>query len=138
MRRILPVLALLLFALIVVPPNASAQAPSCPEISGACSSSLTYVGNGFSSGNLGPLWGGRQGYQNGSLPPGEVHIATRAKDVQIYLNGYYRGLSGKFRYLTLGPGTVDILLLDKDGHVLFHEPVQVKTFKRITIGKGLA
>jgi hypothetical protein len=137
MRRIMTASAFLLSAIFVFAPAASAQ---CPENAGTCSSSgLFYVGNGFGSGNLGSVWGGNHGgYQNGSAPPGEVHIATKAKDVQIYLNGYYRGLSGNFRYLTLGPGAVDILLLDKDGRVLFHEPVQVKTFKRITIGKGLA
>jgi hypothetical protein len=95
MPRILRGFAFVLFALIVFAAVASAQVPACPDYGTVCGD-FGYVGNGFYSGGLGNLWGGANRGQHKATPLGEVHIATKAKDVQIYLDGYDRGLSGSF------------------------------------------
>lgn len=130
MSRILKFSAIALLAILMLAPMASAQRRGRVFIR----SGFGFYGPGF----YGPYWGGYYGgpyrYYGGGPNTGEVKIDTPAKDVLVYVDGGYAGLSGKLRHFNLSAGAHDIELRDPSGKAFFQEHVQVLRGKTIDVG----
>ncbi len=144
MTRILKFSAIALLALLMTAPMASAQRFHGGRgwgghrrviIRGGFGGRFGFFGPGWYGYGWGPYWGGGYGYY-GNLGPatGEVKIKTPAKDVLVYVDGGYAGLSGKLRHFQLAAGSHNIELRDPSGNTFYQEKIQVLPGKTIDIG----
>ena len=70
-----------------------------------------------------PYWGGY--YYAPHSNTGEVKIDTKAKDISVYVDGGYAGVTGKLKHFNLSPGNHDIELRDPTGRTTFQQRVQI-------------
>jgi hypothetical protein len=56
---------------------------------------------------------------------GEVKIKTNDKDLSIYVDGGYAGITAKMKHFDLSPGNHDIELREPSGRTILNERVQV-------------
>jgi len=84
------------------------------------------AGWGWGPGWYGPGWYGAwsPGFYYGP-GPGKVKIVTPDKNASVFVDGGYVGPVAKAKKFPLRPGNHDVELRDLNGHVLFHERVQV-------------
>ena len=105
-----------------------------------------YYGYGYWYGPnwYGPNWYGPGWYYPGGrtyLVPrpnlGKVKIVSKLKDLSVYVDGGFAGVTGKLKEFGLSPGNHDIELRDPGGRTIFRERVQVILDKTTEIRPNL-
>jgi hypothetical protein len=147
MSRFLKFFGLLMLALLILVPAASAQ----HGFGGRGFARGGFYGGGYYGGGWGwygpgwgwygpyaygygyPYWDGRDGAYGSSPRYGDVKITDAAKDALVYIDGGYAGKAGDLKKFHLTTGDHTIELRDPSGHAFHQEKIQVLPGKTLEI-----
>jgi hypothetical protein len=147
MSRFLKFLGLLVLAMLILVPAASAQR----GFGGRGFGHGGFYGRGFYGGGWGwygpgwgwygpyayefgyPYWDGYDGAYGSAPRYGDVKITDAAKDALVYVDGGYAGKAGDLKKFHLTAGDHTIELRDPSGHAFHQEKIQVLPGKILEI-----